>query len=55
MKVAEQDFFVERLRQGCESGTVRVRDLEADHAPFASVPEGLAKLVGEVVGELRKE
>lgn len=52
MKLDEQDHFIARLKQGQSKTTVR--DFEGDHVPLASRPEELAKVMEEVVGELRK-
>ncbi|SMQ51564.1 unnamed protein product [Zymoseptoria tritici ST99CH_3D7] len=50
-----QDFFIERLRAGKKGGSaVTVKELEADHMPFASVPVALAKMTEGIVDELRK-
>jgi stalled ribosome alternative rescue factor ArfA len=48
----QQNFFIERLRKG--KGVV-VRDLKSGHVPFATVPEKLACLTGEIVRDLRSK
>ncbi|KAF2160612.1 hypothetical protein M409DRAFT_59865 [Zasmidium cellare ATCC 36951] len=53
MRVEEQDFFLQRLKNRCGVGNVRVRDLKSDHVPFSSRAGELVGLLGGLVGELR--
>ena len=51
MVVEEQDYFIARLRR--ENPTAKVKELSSDHIPFASMPDRMAELTGEIVAELR--
>ncbi|KAF2211234.1 hypothetical protein CERZMDRAFT_98548 [Cercospora zeae-maydis SCOH1-5] len=51
MLLDEQDFFIERLKRFWPD--TRIRELDADHVPFASVPEKLAEMMEEVVVGLK--
>ncbi|KJY01335.1 hypothetical protein TI39_contig296g00011 [Zymoseptoria brevis] len=54
MTTSMQDFFVERLRAGKKGGSaVTVKELDADHMPFASGPVALAKMTEGIIEELK--
>lgn len=53
MVPTEQDFYIDRLKHFRPD--TKVKEIEADHVPFASVPDDLAKVMEDVVEELRVE
>ncbi|GIZ48928.1 hypothetical protein CKM354_001197100 [Cercospora kikuchii] len=53
MVPTEQDFYIDRLKRFRPD--TKVREIGADHVPFASVPDELAKVMEEVVEGLRVE